>query len=139
LDPSEAHDYRIVRYGTGKAGNVLLRCRAGTLSHFGLCAFPRVATAYTRNGGIHIGKWRTSPRKVNWQSFRIAVPERYPSGVGWKGWSFALSANHRLYDFEAVAQAIEASGVPWIGFQKQSGARYLDRSALINGSPPVKP
>lgn len=139
LDYLESHDYRIVRLGTGKAGNVLLRGRVGTLSYFGLCALPRLDTAYERQGGIQIGKWRTSPRKVSWQGYRIAIPEKYDSCSRWKGWSIALSANHRQYDLVTLAHAIEASGVPWVGFQNKNGGRHLMRESLIGNSSHVKP
>jgi len=110
---------------------VLLRGLDTTLSYFGLYAFEPVEEAYYRNGGIHLGKLRVSPRRVNWQSFRIAVPEVYPSGKRFKGWMVGVSANFRLYHLQEVARVIEASGVPWIGFQKATGAKWIDKEGLL--------
>ncbi len=126
------HDYRIIRTASGKQGRVLLRGRAATLSYFGLCELPGLELSYVRQGGLQIGQWRTSPRKVNWQTFRIAIPEYYPSCSRFKGWSIALSANHRVSDFATLAQLIERSGVPWVGFQKKTGGAYLSREALLS-------
>lgn len=131
------HDYRVIRTANGKQGRVLLRCKVATLLHFGLDALPGLELAYERNGGKHVGKWRTSPRKVCWQSFRIAEPVHYPSCKRFKGWSFALSANHRLFDFQTLAQLIEASGAPWVGFQKASGARLFEKDCLLSAASPV--
>lgn len=125
------HDYVVLAQGSGRSGRVLLRGRAATLSHFGLYDFPAMELGYERQGGVHVGKFRTSPRKVNWQSFRIEVPELYPSGKRMKGWMVSVSANFRLYHLKAVAQVIEASGVPWSGFQRSTGAKWLPKDCLI--------
>jgi hypothetical protein len=129
--------YLVLADGKGKSGRVLLRGRLGTVRHFGLDAFPFVVDSYERNGGLHIGKLRTSPRRVNWQAFRIEVPETYPSCNRRVGWSVSVSANFRLYHLRAVAGAIEASGVPWSGFQKPSGARWISREPLLVRPTPV--
>lgn len=126
------HDYRVVRPGTGKLGNVLLRARGATVLSFGLDLFPELPTAYTRQGGKQIGKLQTSPRKVCWQTYRIATSPLYPSGCGHVAWSFALSANHRTYDFIAIARAIEASGADWIGIHTKTNAKYLSRGFLLS-------
>lgn len=131
------HDYRVLRVGTEKTGRVLLRGKVATLSYFGLDALPPLESCYERLGGLQIGKLRTSPRKVCWHSFRIAVPEAYPSCNRWKGWTFSLSANHRIYDFRAIAQVIEAKGVPWTGFQKASGAKLFEKECLLAQQPGV--
>jgi hypothetical protein len=112
-------------------GRVLLRGRGETLQHFGLDALPEVETSYERGGGIHIGKLRVSPYRVSWQAFKIAVPQRYPSGRGWVGWTICLSRNHRVRDFVTLAMVIEASGAAWTGFLKGTGGRYLERECLL--------
>jgi hypothetical protein len=131
--------YSVIRDRGTKRGRVLLRGRGETILYFGLDRLPEMEWSYYRNGGLQIGKLRTSPRKVNWQAFRIAVPERYPSGRGLKGWSISLSANHQVQDFQALAEVIERSGTPWVGFQKGTGARYLQKEALLSSMPGVAP
>jgi len=131
------HYYLVLAPGRGRSGRVLLRGRLSTLEYFGLMGLPHLELAYTRNGGIQIGQWRTSPRKVNWQSFRIEVPELYPSGKKMKGWMVSVSANFRLYHLETIAQAIEGSGVAWTGFQKASGARWMPKQCFLKTSTPV--
>ena len=132
------HDYRVLRPGVGRAGNVLLRAPKGTVLYFGLDALPPLDTVYERNGGLQLFKYRTSPRKVNWQGFRIEIPELYPSGKRFKGWSFSLSANHRQFDFAAIAAVIEDHGVAWTGFQRSTGAKYMVKECLLAGRPHVK-
>jgi len=137
--PKDRHVYWIVREGTPKTGNVLLRALLGTAEYFGLDQFPSLQDVYTRRGSIHLGKWRTSPRNVSWRGYRIAIPDKYASGRRYVGWSIALSANHRQFDLAAIARVIEAKGVPWKGFQNKDGARHTDREAYLVNPPPVKP
>jgi len=131
------HVYLVLSDGKGRSGRVLLRGRLATIEYFGLDALPHLELSYRRQGGIQIGKWRTSPRKVNWQSFRIEVPEVYPSGKRMKGWMVSVSANCRMYHLQSVAEAIESSGVAWNGFQRATGAKWLPKQHFLKNSPHV--
>lgn len=130
-DPLDRLDFLVLAVGTAKTGRVLLRARRGTLLFFALDQLSFVEDGYERFGGLHVGQLRVSPKKVNWQAFRIAVPERYPSANRDKGYSVSVSANCRLFHLQKLAEVIEASGRPWTGFQRSTGARWLSRESLL--------
>jgi len=105
----------------------LIRGKAATLLHFGLDALDPVPTSYSRNGGIHIGKYQYGNTAASWHTIKVVIPEVWPSGRKCRAWGFSINKPWNNTDLCELAEHIDRSGVPWLGFYDHRNCWLMKR------------
>jgi hypothetical protein len=113
----------------------LIRGKAATLKHFGFEALYSVPACYTRNGGIHIGRYQYGGPNTSWRTVKIVVPELWPCGTRFRAWGFSVNKRVTNGDLFSLAPMIDASGVPWLGFYDKNNSwlyKHVRTSSLAS-------